>query len=63
MLGVSSLKKERKIRLAEDKSRSHKIINNVTKQARKLQNELISHTVRSIGNEYFKYKNRPVVFN
>ena len=46
MPGVSDLKKERKIRLAKDKSRSHKIINNVTKQARKLQNELIFHTVR-----------------
>ena len=63
MLSVSVLKKERKARLAENKSRSHKIINNITKQTRKLQNDLISDTVLSTDNEYFTYKNYPCVFN
>ena len=61
MPGVSGLKKERKFRLAENKSRSHKIINKVTKQTRKLQNDLISDTDWSTGNEYFTYKKRPFI--
>ena len=51
--GVSGLKKERKFRLAENKSRSHKIINKVTKRTRKLQSDLISDIDWSTGNEYF----------
>ena len=61
MPDVSGLKKERKFRLAENKSRSHKVINKITKQTRKLQNDLISDTDWSTDNEYFTYKNRPFI--
>ncbi len=58
---VSVWKKQRKLRFAENKSTSQKIVNNVTKQTRKLQNDLISGTDRSTSNEYFTYKNRPFI--
>jgi len=59
MSGVSLLKKERKLRLAENTSTSRKIVNSVTKQTRKLQSDLISGIDRPTGNEHFTYKKRP----
>ena len=56
MPASSASKKKRKLVLAQNRSTSRKIANNVTKQTRKLQNDLISDTDRSTGNEHFTYK-------
>ena len=42
MPGPSTLKKERKLRLAGNKTTSQKNVNSVTKQTHKLQQDLIS---------------------
>jgi hypothetical protein len=59
MPGPSTLKKERKLRLAGNKTTSRKNVNSVTKQTRKLQQDLISDIDRTADNEQFTYKTRP----
>jgi hypothetical protein len=54
----SALKKEKRLRLARNKSTSRKIVNSVTEQTRKLQNDLISDIDRPTGNEHFTHKKR-----
>ena len=59
MTRPSTLKNERKSRLARNVSASRKTVNNVTKKTRQLQNTLISDTDSAIDNEHFRYKQRP----
>ena len=55
------MKKQRKLHLVQNVSISRKIVNDATKQTRKLQNDLISAIDRPTGNEPFTYKNRSFV--
>jgi hypothetical protein len=61
MPGSSTLKNERTLRLAQNRSTStsRKIVNSVTKQTRKLQNDLITGIDQPAGDEHFTYKKRP----
>ena len=59
MPGPSTLKRNRKSKLTENVTASRKIVKNVTKKTRQLQNDLISNTDRTADNEQFTYKTRP----
>ena len=54
----SKLKKQRKLHLVQNASISRKIVNNATKQTRKLQNDPISAIDRPTSDEPSTYKNR-----
>ena len=56
MAASSKMKKQRKLHLIQNVSISRKIVNDATKQTRKLQNNLISAIDRPTGNEPFTYK-------
>ena len=53
MPGPSTLKRNRKSKLTENVTASRKIVKNVTKKTRQLQNDLISDTDRTADNEQF----------
>ncbi|CAF3123531.1 unnamed protein product [Rotaria sp. Silwood2] len=59
MTRSSLLKKQRKVHLVQNTSKSRKIVDDVTKKTRKLQNDLISDIDRPTDNEHFTYKKRP----
>jgi hypothetical protein len=59
MPDLPTKKKEKKLRLTQNRSTSRKIANSVTKQTRKLQHDLISNTDRPADDEQFTYKTRP----
>ena len=61
MPAPSQLKKQRKLHLVQNISKSSKIVDDVTKKTRKLQSDLISGTDRPTGNERFTFKKRPFV--
>ena len=61
MPAAPKIKKQRKLYLVQNVSISRKIVNDATKQTRKLQNDLISAIDRPTGNEPFMYKNRSLV--
>ena len=56
MPDIPTLKRERKLRLTQNRSISRKIAKSVTKKTRQLQNDLISDTDRPTDNEHFTFK-------
>ena len=58
MTRQSIAKKEKKLRLARNKSKSKKTINNATNNRRQLPPDLVSEIDRPTGNEHFTYKTR-----
>jgi len=59
MTRTSITKKDKKLQLVQNKSTSKKIVNNITKETRQLQNDLIFDANQPDGNEHFTYKSRP----
>ena len=55
------IKKQRKLYLVQNVSISREVVNDATRQTRKLQNDLISAMDRPTGNKPFMYKNRSLV--
>lgn len=59
MTRPSSVKKQQKLRLAQNISTSKKVVKNVTKKTRQLPDDVIPDIDRPTDNEHFTYKKRP----